>query len=316
MNFYDDNEPFETGYFDAKDGSGYKIYYERIGNPNGEPVVFFHGGPGGGIKPPYRKFFDPKHYQVLLFDQRGAGLTTPHASLEDNTTWKLVEDTEAMREHFGIEKWIVFGGSWGSTLSMVYAETHPERVKALVLRGLFMCRKQEIDWFYQEGASRLFPEAFEVYREFIPKEEQNDLVAAYYKRLTSDDRALQLAAAKHWSTWEGSTSQLLPEKDFVEGYGEPEFALAFARIECHYFTNAIFLGEDEWILNQAHKLKDIPTTLVHGRYDVVCPVENAWDLKKRMPHMDLQIIEDAGHNTFEKGIEEALLKTMENLKQL
>ena len=316
MNFYETNKPYESGYFDVKDDSGYKLYYERLGNPEGEPVVFMHGGPGGGIKEDYRKFFDPEFYNVLLFDQRGAGRSTPHAGLEQNTTWKLIEDIEAFREYFGVEKWMVFGGSWGSTLSMVYAETHPERIKALVLRGLFMCRKQEIHWFYQEGASRLFPEAFEIYREHIPQEEQSDLVSAYYKRLTSNDKTVQLEAAKHWSTWEGSTSQLVPETDFIQGYGSDEFALAFARIECHYFINGIFLDEDEWILNHAYKLKEIPTTLIHGRYDVVCPAENAWDLKKRMPHMDLHIIADAGHNTFETGIQNKLLQTMEAYKKL
>lgn len=314
MNFYENTQPFETGYHQTTDGSGHEIYWERIGNPDGPAVVFFHGGPGGGIKSEYRKFFDPSYYQVVLFDQRGAGRSKPHASLEGNTTWDLVKDTEDLREKFGIEKWIVFGGSWGSTLSMVYAETHPERVKALVLRGLFMCRDQEIQWFYQSGASRLFPEAFEQYREFIPKEEQGDLVAAYYKRLTGDDRETQLEAARRWSIWEGSTSQLVPEKGFIEDFGEAEFALAFARIECHYFTNKIFLDSDSWILDNAHKLADIPTTLVHGRYDVVCPIENAWDLKKKMPHMDLQIMERSGHSTFESEIENALLKTMESLK--
>jgi len=315
MTFYTETKPFEAGSIKTRDGL-FDIYFERIGNPSGVPVVFLHGGPGGGIKADYRKFFDPEHYQVLFFDQRGAGRSTPHAELEGNTTWKLVEDMEQLREHFGFEKWMVFGGSWGSTLSMVYAETHPERVQALILRGLFMCRKQEIEWFYQEGASRLFPEAFETYREFIPKAEQGDLVKAYYTRLTSEDKSVQLEAAKHWSTWEGSTSQLVPDEQFVDGYGEPEFAIAFARIECHYFTNGIFLEEDEWILNKAHRLKEIPTTLIHGRYDVVCPVENAWDLKKRMPHMDLYIMPSSGHNTFESEIQNKLLETMESYKKL
>lgn len=314
MNFYENTTPFETGYFQTLDKSGHEIYWERIGNPNGVPVVLFHGGPGGGIKPEYRKFFDPEYYQVILFDQRGAGKSRPHASLDKNTTWDLVQDAEDLREKFGIDQWIVFGGSWGSTLSMVYAETHPNRVKALVLRGLFMCRRQEIQWFYQSGASRLFPEAFEQYREFIPKEEQGDLVAAYYKRLTGEDHEVRLEAARRWSIWEGSTSQLVPEKDFIKNFGDPEFALAFARIECHYFTNGIFLDSDSWILDSAHKLENIPTTLIHGRYDVVCPVENAWDLKKKMPHMDLQIMERSGHSTFESEIEQALLKTMESFK--
>ena len=316
MNFYDNNEPFDSGYFETTDGSGHRLYFERIGNPDGEPVVFLHGGPGGGIQANYRKFFDPAHYHVLLFDQRGAGRSQPHASLEKNTTWDLVSDIEALRDHFGIEKWMVFGGSWGSTLSMVYAETHPERVKALILRGLFMCRRQEIQWFYQSGASRLFPEAFEVYREHIPEAEQDDLVSAYYKRLTSDDSEVRLEAAKRWSVWEGSTSQLVPQTGFVDNFASPEFALAFARIECHYFINNIFFETDDWILQNADKLADIPATLIHGRYDVVCPVENAWDLKKKMPHMDLQIMDHSGHSTFEAEIQEALLKTMETYKSL
>ena len=314
MNFYTNTEPFDSGFFQTTDGSGHELYWERIGNPNGIPVVFFHGGPGGGIQAAYRQFFDPEHYQVIMFDQRGAGKSKPHASLENNTTWHSVQDAEELREKFGIDKWIVFGGSWGATLSMVYAETHPERVTALVLRGLFMCRQQEIQWFYQSGASRLFPEAFEQYREFIPKDEQHDLVSAYYKRLTGDDEAIRLEAARRWSIWEGSTSQLVPEGDFVDGFGDAQFALAFARIECHYFTNKIFLDSDSWILDNAYKLKEIPTTLIHGRYDVVCPIENAWDLKKKMPHLDLQIMSHSGHSTFEPEIEQALLTIMEKLK--
>lgn len=314
MNFYTNTEPFDSGFFQTTDGSGHELYWERIGKPNGIPVVFFHGGPGGGIQAAYRQFFDPDYYQVIMFDQRGAGKSKPHASLENNTTWDLVQDAEDLRKKFGIDKWIVFGGSWGATLSMVYAETHPDRVLAMVLRGLFMCRKQEIQWFYQSGASRLFPEAFEQYREFIPKDEQHDLVAAYYKRLTGEDETIRLEAAKRWSIWEGSTSQLVPEGDFVDGFGDALFALAFARIECHYFTNHIFLDSDSWILDNAYKLKDIPTILIHGRYDVVCPIENAWDLKKKMPHMDLHIMDTSGHSTFETQIANALLATMEKLK--
>jgi proline iminopeptidase len=314
MSFYTDTQPFDSGYFETTDGSGHQLYWERIGNPDGVPVVFFHGGPGGGIQAAYRKFFDLAFYQVIMFDQRGAGKSKPHASLENNTTWDLVQDAEDLREKFGIDKWIVFGGSWGATLSMVYSETHPDRVLSIVLRGLFMCRKQEIQWFYQSGASRLFPEAFEQYREFIPADEQHDLVSAYYKRLTSEDETIRLEAAKRWSIWEGSTSQLVPEGDFVDGFGDATFALAFARIECHYFTNHIFLDSDSWILDHTDRLADIPTTLIHGRYDVVCPIENAWDLKKKMPHLDLQVMDTSGHSTFEPQIEQALLAAMEKLK--
>lgn len=311
---YPEIEPFHSGYFEVSDG--FELYYEQVGNPKGQPVIFFHGGPGGGVTPGYRRYFDPEHYHVILFDQRGAGKSRPHAAIENNNTWKLIEDAEAIRESFGIDKWIVFGGSWGSTLSLMYAETHPERVQALCLRGIFMCRPQEIEWFYQEGASRIFPDAFEVYRNHIPKEEQHDLVKAYYKRLTSDDKNVQLEAARHWSVWEGSTSQLIPEDGFIHKYDEPEFALAFARIECHYFTNNIFTDSDSWILDNAHKIAHIPTDIVHGRYDVVCPVENAWDLKARLPKANLYIIKDAGHTVSEPGISAQLVASMERFKSI
>lgn len=307
-------EPFHTEMLKVSDG--FELYVERVGNPEGQPVIFFHGGPGGGITPDYRRFFDPDHYHVILFDQRGAGRSTPHAALENNTTWKLIEDTETIRENLGIDQWIVFGGSWGSTLALVYAETHPDRVKGLCLRGIFTCRPQEIRWFYQEGASRIFPDAFEVYRNHIPKPEQSDLVSAYYKRLTSEDKNVRLEAAKHWSVWEGSTSQLLPEEDFIHKFDEPEFALAFARIECHYFMNNIFLETPTWIMDNTEKLKDIPLEIVHGRYDVVCPVENAWELKSKLPHANLHIVRDAGHTAFEPGIAAQLVASMESFKSL
>lgn len=305
-------EPFHTGYLKVSDL--HELYYEQVGNPHGVPVVFLHGGPGGGVSPEYRCFFDPKHYHIILFDQRGAGKSRPYAEIRDNTTWDLVDDIERLREHLGISKWMVFGGSWGSTLSLVYAETHPERVMALILRGIFLCRNQEIQWFYQEGTSRIFPDAFAPYKNHIPQGEQHDLVAAYYKRLTSPQKEVQLEAAKHWSIWEGATSKLLPESDFIDKFGRPEFALAFARIECHYFVNKIFLETESWILDHTHKIQHIPTTIIHGRYDVVCPIENAFDLKARLPHADLQVIPDAGHSAFESSITRALVKTMERLK--
>ncbi len=311
---YPSIEPFHTEFLKVSDG--FEIYMEQVGNPNGQPVIFFHGGPGGGITPDYRRFFDPNHYHVILFDQRGAGRSRPHAELKNNTTWKLIEDTESIRKKLNIEKWIVFGGSWGSTLALVYAETHPERVQGLCLRGIFTCRPQEIQWFYQEGASRIYPDAFEAYQNHIPKEEQQDLVKAYYKRLTSEDQNIRLAAAKHWSVWEGSTSQLFPEENFIHKFDEPEFALAFARIECHYFTNNIFLETDTWIMDNTDKIQEIPMEIVHGRYDIVCPVENAWELKARVPKANLHIIGNAGHTAFEPEIAAQLVACMESFKSL
>jgi proline iminopeptidase len=305
-------EPFASGFL--KVSEQHELYYEQVGNPKGRPVVFLHGGPGGGLSPEYRLFFDPKHYHVILLDQRGAGKSRPTAEIEENTTWDLVTDIETLRKKLEIDRWIVFGGSWGSTLALVYAETHPDRVEALVLRGIFMCRKQEIDWFYQEGTSRIFPDAFLPYRNHIPEGEQHDLVAAYYKRLTSPDKNVQFEAARHWSVWEGATSKLIPEPDFIQKFNRPEFALAFARIECHYFTHRIFLETDSWILDNANKIAHIPTDIIHGRYDVVCPVENAFDLKAKLPIARLEIIPNAGHSAFEPPIAAALVRAMERLK--
>lgn len=314
MELYPEIEPFDTGFL--KVSNTHELYWEQIGNPKGAPVIFLHGGPGGGITPDYRRFFDPEFYRVILFDQRGAGKSKPHAEIQDNTTWDLVSDIEKIRKHFDISQWIVFGGSWGSTLSLIYAESHPESIKALCLRGIFMCRRQEILWFYQEGASRIFPDAFRPYKEFIPENERNDLVAAYYKRLTSEDKALRLQAARHWSVWEGSTSFLTPQDSQVEKFDEPDFALAFARIECHYFTNHIFLENDSWILDKTSLIQDVPIDIIHGRYDVVCPVENAFDLKNRLPKARLFVIDQAGHSAFEPGITSQLLESMEGFKKL
>ncbi len=311
---YPITEPFQTGRLKVSDL--HEIYFEEVGNPKGPAVVFLHGGPGGGISATYRQFFDPKFYRIILFDQRGSGLSTPHAELKENTTWDLVSDIEKLREKLSIEKWIVFGGSWGSTLALVYAETHPEKVKALVLRGIFLCRPQEIKWFYQEGASRIFPDAWEHYLKPIPESERSDFVAAYYKRLTSSDTKVRLEAAKAWSIWEASTSKLIPDLDLIEKFGGDEFALAFARIECHYFTHGIFLKSPNWILENAKQLRNIPIEIVHGRYDVVCPIENAWDLKKQAPHAKLHIIEDAGHSALEFGIANKLVELMDELKSL
>ena len=305
-------DPYEISSLQVSDI--HTIYFEQSGNPNGQPVVFVHGGPGGGTNPSFRQFFDPKHYRIILFDQRGCGKSTPFASLEDNTTWHLVDDMEKLRTHLGIDKWMVFGGSWGSTLSLAYAETHPDRVTHLVLRGIFMLRKWEIDWFYQEGASRMFPEFWQEYLKPIPVEERGDMVKAYYKRLTSDDEATRIAAARAWSIWEASTSWLEINMDQVNNFEDPIKALPFARIECHYFVNEGFMEEGQ-LLRDAHKIRHIPTVIVHGRYDVVCPVQNAWDLKQALPDAELLISPTSGHSQMEKQNRDSLIYATEKFKR-
>lgn len=285
----------------------HEIYFEESGNPAGKPVVFLHGGPGGGSDAKQRRFFHPEKYRIVNFDQRGCGKSTPYASLEANTTWDLVADIEKIREHLGIERWLVFGGSWGSTLALAYSEAHAERVTELILRGIFLLRKQEIDWFYQHGASVLFPDAWEPYLSHIPASERGDMLAAYYRRLTSEDPAERLAAAKIWSGWEGATSKLLPDATFTSHYEEDEFALAFARIEAHYFTNRGFLNNDDQLLRDATRIRQIPGVIVQGRYDVVCPMESAWALHRVWPEADLIITADAGHSASEPPNSRALV---------
>lgn len=311
---YPIQEPFNQGRLKVSDI--HEIYYEESGKKDGPPIVFVHGGPGGGAEPDCRRFFDPSHYRIILFDQRGCGKSTPHADLRENTTWDLIKDMEKIREKLKIDKWVVFGGSWGSTLSLAYAVTHPERVKGLVLRGIFLCRKQELDWFYQSGASRIYPDAWDQYRDHIPENERNDFVSAYYKRLTSEDKNIRSEAARVWSVWEGSTSRLIPDTGMMNHYAEDEFSLAFARIECHYFINKVWFPTDNYLIENAFKIRHIPTEIIHGRYDVVCPVENAWDLKKALPEAQLHIIQDAGHAAKEPGIESALIAATERFKNL
>ncbi|HRO68017.1 MAG TPA: prolyl aminopeptidase [Pseudobdellovibrionaceae bacterium] len=289
---------------------------EEVGNPKGQPVVFLHGGPGGGISPDHRRYFDPDHYRIILFDQRGAGQSTPIADLTDNTTWDLVSDIEKIREHFGISKWHVFGGSWGSTLALSYAIKHPERVSALLLRGIFLCRPSEIEWFYQEGASHIFPDVWEKYEAVIPPDERKDFVSAYYKRLTSEDRAVRLQAAKAWSQWEAATSRLYYDSKAVEEFEDPDYALSFARIECHYFMNNAFFETNNWLLENVHRIRKIPGWIVQGRYDVVCPARSAWDLHKAWPEAKFTIIADAGHAASEPGIRSALIEATEAAKTL
>ncbi len=303
---YPEIEPFDTGRLRVS--PVHELYYEQSGNPNGKPAVFLHGGPGGGLVPEYRRYFDPNDYRLVLFDQRGAGKSTPHASLEDNTTWHLVEDIERLREHFGIQRWLVFGGSWGSTLSLAYAQTHPDRVTALVLRGIFLCTPKEIAWFYQQGANAIFPDTWEQYIGEIPEAERTDLLHAYHRRLMSDNEAVRLKAAKAWSIWEGSTSKLFPDQNLIEHFGEPQTALALARIECHYFVNNVFFDSENYLIEHIEKIRDIPAVIVQGRYDIVCPIMSAWDLHRAWPEAQLQIIPDAGHSISEPGIVDALVK--------
>ncbi len=285
----------------------HQLYYEQCGNPDGKPVVILHGGPGGGCNAKMRRFHDPQRYRIVLFDQRGAGRSTPHADLVDNTTWDLVADIEKLRTHLRIDRWQVFGGSWGSTLALAYAQSHPERVIDLVLRGIFMLRRWELEWFYQEGASRLFPDAWHSYLEAIPPVERGDLISAYHRRLNSTDPDVQLAAARAWSVWEASTSLLHPDPGFISSHEDAKFALAFARIESHYFVNGGFMAVEDQLLRDAGRLADIPGTIVHGRYDVVCPVQSAFDLHAAWPRADLRVIPDAGHSAFEPGNASALL---------
>ena len=296
---YPEIEPHRSGMLKVSDL--HEIYWEESGNPDGKPVVFVHGGPGGGSDPKYRRYHDPKAYRVIVFDQRGCGRSTPYASLVDNTTWHSVADMEAIREHLGIERWQVFGGSWGSTLGLSYAQKHPERVTELVLRGIFMLRRKELLWFYQEGASWIFPDAWEHYLAAIPEVEHGDLMSAYYRRLTSADEDVRKAAARAWSIWEGSTSFLLPDPNHIAHTGEDDFAVAFARIECHYFVNGGFFEVDGQILGDVDKIRHIPGVIVQGRYDVVCPMRSAWDLHRAWPEAELKVIGNAGHSANEVG---------------
>jgi proline iminopeptidase len=305
-------EPYDQGMLAVS--PIHKIYYEQCGNPEGQPVVFLHGGPGGGLIPEYRRFFDPAAYRVVLFDQRGSGQSTPHASLEDNTTWHLVSDMERLREHLGIEGWMVFGGSWGSTLALAYSQTHPDRTRALFLRGIFLCRPKEIHWFYQKGADAIYPDVWEEYVRVIAESERNDMLRAYHRRLTSEDEAVRLEAARAWSIWEGSTSKLYPSEDLIEHFGEPHTALSLARIECHYFINNSFFETDNYLIENVEKIRHIPAVIVQGRYDVVCPMMSAWELHRAWPEAEFHVIPDAGHSVTEPGIASALVDATDRFR--
>ncbi|WP_299183825.1 prolyl aminopeptidase [uncultured Neptuniibacter sp.] len=288
----------------------HNLYVEESGNPQGIPVLFIHGGPGGGCAPAHRSFFDPEKYRIILFDQRGCGRSTPHSELSENTTTELVEDIRKIKEHLDIDQWLLFGGSWGSTLSLLYAQSYPEHVSGMILRGIFLCRDADIQWFYQRGASAIFPDYWKDYEQIIPERERDNMLLAYYKRLTSDNEIARMSAAKAWSIWEGRCSTLDPNQDIVDHFADPHFALAMARIEAHYFINKAFI-EDNQILKNCHKIRQIKTTIIHGRYDMVCPVEQALALYEALPDSELHIVRDAGHSAFERGITDNLIQATE-----
>lgn len=291
------------------------IHFEECGNPDGKPVLFVHGGPGGGIETIYRRYFHPEKYRVILVDQRGSGKSTPHAELQDNTTQHLIDDMERVRENTGVDRWQVFGGSWGSTLGLAYAQAHPDRVTGLILRGIFLCRDEEIRWFYQDGASRVFPDFWEHYLEPIPSEERGDLLQAYYRRLTGQDPGERQRVAQAWSVWEGSTSKLFFDESLADRFGQSEFSLAFARIECHYFINHAFLKPNQ-LLNDVDRIRHIPGVIVQGRYDMVCPMTSAWDLHRAWPEAEFHVIPDAGHSMTEAGIRSKLIEATDRFAEL
>ena len=296
-----------------KVSSLHEIYVEECGNPMGKPAIFIHGGPGGGSEPWHRQFFDPARYRIVLFDQRGCGRSTPHAELRENTTWDLVADIERIRGLLAVDRWLVFGGSWGSTLALTYAQMHPECVAALVVRGIFLLRRKEIEWFYQDGCNWIYPDAWEAYRDAVPEGERADILAAYYRRLTSTDAGARRGAAQAWSRWEGSTCKLIQNAELVERFGNDRFAEAFARIECHYFINHGFFPRDGWVLDNVWRIRHIPGVIVHGRYDVVCPLRSAWDLHRAWPEAEFYVIDDAGHAASESGTLSCLIGATDRL---
>jgi proline iminopeptidase len=303
---YPPRQPYNQG--ELKVSDLHTIHFEESGNPEGKPIVLLHGGPGGGCPPFYRQYFDPEKWRLVMFDQRGCGQSKPHAELQENTTWDLVNDIEKLREYLNIHQWVVFGGSWGSTLSLAYSQTHPDRCKGLILRGIFMLRQKEIRWFYQEGASYIFPDAWEEYVKPIPINERDDLLTAYYQRLTSPDAQIRLEAARAWSIWEGSTSRLFPDLDLKQRFGIDAFAEAFARIECHYFINKGFIDPEDKLLLNIDRIRKIPAVIVQGRYDVVCPMMSAWELHRAWPEAEFIVVADAGHSMSEPGIRTCLIE--------
>ena len=311
-NLFNSIRPFVSHHLQVDDL--HTLYIEECGNPSGLPVVFLHGGPGAGCAPYHRCYFDPDIYRIILFDQRGCGKSVPHACLENNTSWDLVSDIEMIREHLKIDKWVVFGGSWGSTLGLLYAETHADRVSGLILRGIFLARDKDVKWFYQQGTSRLFPDYWEKFIKPIPESERDDMVAAYSRQLTGDNEMQQLRAAKAWSIWEGMTATLQTDDDVIESFANSHSALSIACIECHYFMHNCWLEPDQ-LINNIQAIRDIPGYIVHGRYDVICPVEQAWELSKAWPEAELSIIGDAGHAIVETGITRELLRATKEMSE-
>ena len=307
-------EPYHQG--KLKVSELHTIHYEESGNPEGKPVIFLHGGPGGGITPMYRQYFDPQLWRIIIFDQRGCGKSTPYAELRENTTWDLVRDIEQLREHLNVVRWVVFGGSWGSTLALAYSQTHPDSCKGLILRGIFMLRPSEIRWFYQEGANHIYPDAWQEYLKPIPVAEQGDLLSAYHQRLTSEDPQVRLEAARAWSVWEASTSKLIPSETSKERFGQADFAEAFARIECHYFVNQGFLEQENQLLENIPRIRHLPGIIVQGRYDVVCPMITAWELHQAWQEAEFIVINDAGHSVSEPGIKDALIRASDRFAAL
>jgi len=307
-------EPYRT--HRLKVSALHEIYVEECGNPSGRAVIFVHGGPGGGCEPWHRQFFDPKRYRIVLFDQRGCGRSTPNAELRENTTGDLVADMERIRELLGIDQWVVFGGSWGSTLGLAYAQAQPQHTRALVLRGIFLLRPEEIRWFYQDGANWIYPDAWEHYLAPIPQSERGDMVAAYHRRLTSENAAVRREAARAWSTWEGATSKLLQSEDMIARYSGDHFSEAFARIECHYFVNGGFFHSPNQLLEEIDRIRHIPAVIVQGRYDVVCPMKSAWDLHRAWPEASFAVVPDAGHAASEHGILNRLIEAADHFARL
>ena len=314
MELFPNIEPFNTFHLPVSDL--HTIYIEESGNKNGKPVIFLHGGPGGGVDPKYRRYFNPDKWRIIMFDQRGCGKSTPFAELKENTTWDLVDDIEKIRKHLSIDRWVVYGGSWGSTLSLAYSQTYPDSCKALILRGIFLVRKKEIHWFYQEGASKIFPDDWQSFIAPIPIEKRDNLLEAYYNLLIGKDSSKKIEAAKAWSTWEGSTVRLIQDKDFIGDFSDEKFAEAFARIESHYFMNNAWFNSDNHLIENVDKIRHIPAVIIHGRYDVICPVENAWELHQAWPESELHIIPDAGHSIFEEGIKDKILEYTEKFSSL
>ena len=314
MELFPNIEPFNTFHLPVSDL--HTIYVEESGNKNGKPVIFLHGGPGGGVDPKYRRYFNPDKWRIIMFDQRGCGKSTPFAELKENTTWDLVDDIEKIRKHLSIDRWVVYGGSWGSTLSLAYSQTYPDSCKALILRGIFLVRKKEIHWFYQEGASKIFQDDWQSFIAPIPIEKRDNLLEAYYNLLIGKDSSKKIEAAKAWSTWEGSTVRLIQDKDFIGDFSDEKFAEAFARIESHYFMNNAWFNSDNHLIENVDKIRHIPAVIIHGRYDVICPVENAWELHQAWPESELHIIPDAGHSIFEEGIKDKILEYTEKFSSL